>query len=266
MSHSALLYPTPTRQLSMDTVQLQQELQYDFPYHYIPTRTPTRLATHLRWGWGLYYLVGLDMALHSLQRLGPKSVLDIGCGDGRFLREVRQALPNIKTLGIDYSARAIALARALNPTADYDTVDITQTHSIGRFDAVTLIEVIEHIQPDRLDNFLLHTSNCLASSGTVIITVPHQNVSVQAKHYQHFTSDSLRSVLNPHFSNITVVPFGYMPLYLKCAARALGLTSGPIVVDLPAISSRIYHRFKTLCLHGQCESRCTRLLAIATRQ
>jgi 2-polyprenyl-3-methyl-5-hydroxy-6-metoxy-1,4-benzoquinol methylase len=250
----------------MDTVQLQQEAQYDFPYHYIPTRTETGISTHIRWGWGLHYLVGIDMAMHHLQRIAPTSVLDVGCGDGRFLREVRKSLPNARTLGIDYSARAITLARALNPGADYETVDITQDNAIQNFDAVTLIEVIEHIHPDHLGSFLMHASNCLASGGAMVVTVPHCNVPLQKKHYQHFSSESLRSVLSPHLTDIVIIPFGHMPLYLKFAARILGLTSGPIIVDLPAVCKRIYNRYRKLCVRGQAESQCSRLLVIGTRR
>ncbi len=47
-------------------------------------------------------------------------------------------------MGIDISARAVALARGLNPELEFAVRDILEDPEPGAFDVVTLLEVIEH--------------------------------------------------------------------------------------------------------------------------
>ena len=56
------------------------------------------------------------------------SLVDIWCGDGRFLREVSQVYLGKSLLGVDYSHRAISLAQAMNPALEYDCVNILEPH------------------------------------------------------------------------------------------------------------------------------------------
>jgi ubiquinone/menaquinone biosynthesis C-methylase UbiE len=57
----------------------------------------------------------LQVVFDILDREGFDSLLDVGCGDGRFLRETDQRYGNKKILGIDYSETAISLAKRMNP-------------------------------------------------------------------------------------------------------------------------------------------------------
>jgi 2-polyprenyl-3-methyl-5-hydroxy-6-metoxy-1,4-benzoquinol methylase len=69
-------------------------------------------------------------------------LLDIGCGDGRFLRETERRYGNKKLLGIDYSETAISWARVMNPRLRFEVRDILETPTSGEYDVVTLLEVI----------------------------------------------------------------------------------------------------------------------------
>jgi trans-aconitate methyltransferase len=56
-----------------------------------------------------------------------KSKVDIGCGDGRLARGMQKMFPHKDIECIDHSARAIALAHAMNPDlADlrYEQADV----------------------------------------------------------------------------------------------------------------------------------------------
>jgi SAM-dependent methyltransferase len=53
---------------------------------------------------GFYFPLVADI----IRRRGWKTVLDIGCGDGTFLRSLCRALPQVSAIGIDLSAEAIA--------------------------------------------------------------------------------------------------------------------------------------------------------------
>jgi len=247
----------------LDAVQEIQDEQYAFPYHYIPIRSDRGASTCMRWTWGLEYLVGLDMVLHHLEQSRPGSLLDIGCGDGRFLREVRARTPNMDMMGVDYSSRAIGLAGAMNPDIAYEQADITTDNRPAQYDAATLIEVVEHIPPTALPTFIAGARRWVRDGGILIVTVPHVNYPLIDKHYQYFTSSSLREVIEPHFKVEKIVPFGRMAPMVRAAALALGIGGGRIVIDNLRLNGWVYRQYLKGCIAGQQESACTRLLAVA---
>jgi len=177
-----------------------QEEQYDIPYHYIPSLDNDNFTQHLYWSWGIHYLGGIDIVLSSLAKQPFSSLIDIGCGDGRLLREINKRFPGNRLQGIDYSSRAINLARAMNPDLSYNTIDICSIDTPeNTFDVVTLVEVLEHIPTDSADVFLKSLSTYQRPGGKLILTVPHKNKPLQTKHYQHFDSDNLIELISPYY-------------------------------------------------------------------
>ena len=109
----------------VDQSHVSQESQYTFPYHYIPSFENGHFCQHLYWSWGLQYIGGIELVLSILAEEPVESLVDIGCGDGRFLREVSMRFPAKTLSGIDNSSRAINLAKAMNPDLNYDCLDIS---------------------------------------------------------------------------------------------------------------------------------------------
>jgi 2-polyprenyl-3-methyl-5-hydroxy-6-metoxy-1,4-benzoquinol methylase len=107
--------------------------------------------------------------------------------------------------GIDYSARAIQLATALNPGLDFRCVDILRREVDEWFDVITLIEVFEHIPPDMTQAFVGALRTLVNDKGTLLVTVPHCNVRVSKKHFQHFSAKSLEAHFKAHFDLEEVV-------------------------------------------------------------
>lgn len=115
-----------------------QESQYSFPYHYIPTYDKGHFLQHLYWSWGFRYLGGIHLVLDTLRKKKFQSLVDIGCGDGRFLRDVKREFPGKRIFGVDYSAHAINLAKALNPDINYICLDISKKNLANKkFDVAT---------------------------------------------------------------------------------------------------------------------------------
>src|SRR5512135_225184 len=101
-----------------------QEAQYSFPYHHIPSVQKAKFSPVRYWSWGFRYLGGIQLVLDQLENTQFSSLIDIGCGDGRLLREIASHYGEKHLLGIDASTRAIQLAQALNPGVRYQTIDL----------------------------------------------------------------------------------------------------------------------------------------------
>lgn len=76
-----------------------------------------------------------------------RSVLDVGCGNGAFLRFLREIFPGVSRAGIELDPERAAQARATNPDAlvlPGDLGDALETIE-QRFDLITLWDVFEHL-------------------------------------------------------------------------------------------------------------------------
>jgi 2-polyprenyl-3-methyl-5-hydroxy-6-metoxy-1,4-benzoquinol methylase len=180
--------------------QTIQETEYQFPYHYIPTLENGNFSQVRKLRWGYEYLSYLRFILTTLEPIEFNSLLDVGCGEGRFLCEVAKRFPGKKLVGLDLSARAVRYAELLNPNVEFVCADITDAASVKeKFDVITLIETLEHLPPERIPDFVRRLRRTLNDSGTLIISVPSQNLDLNRKHYQHFSLDSLAASLRPWF-------------------------------------------------------------------
>lgn len=180
--------------------QAVQEAEYEFPYHYIPRLDGENFSQVRKLRWGYEYLSYLRFVLARLERVEFRSLLDVGCGEGRFLREVSKRFTGKRLLGVDFSARAIEYARLLNPGLDFLRADIARVEeSTERFDVVTLIETLEHVPPTELERFVAGLRRRTRDGGTLVVSVPSVNIKMSAKHYQHFDLNSLTKALAPHF-------------------------------------------------------------------
>lgn len=247
----------------MDNIQLSQENQYKLPYHYIPAVDEKGFSQASTWSWGMHYLGGIEAVLAQVRKHDFNSLVDIGCGDGRFLREAAVEFPAKTLCGVDYSDRAIQLAQAMNPGLDFRCINIIHDHLNARFDIATMIEVLEHIPPDEVSHFLKAVSFHLNQNGVLVLTVPHENKRLQEKHYQHFSVESLVHALNESFIVDKVVPFDRAPRFTSIVTRLLGYKGNNYVITNKEIMNWAYKRVLKGCLEPQTEKKCSRLLAVA---
>ena len=182
-----------------DNKQQIQEKQYRFPYHYIPEWS--RGFSQVRsMKWGYEYASYMEFVVNLLGEFSPERVLDVGCGDGRLIYEMRKCLPEVSVSGIDYSPQAVLFAKAFNPGIQFHVADITDSSfSIGTYDTITLVETLEHIPLKEIEPFAEGLARLLDDRGRLIVTVPCANVPVSKKHYQHFTLRHLEDTLASNF-------------------------------------------------------------------
>ncbi len=244
-----------------------QEAEYAFPYHYIPRVGGGKFFAVRHWDWGFRYLGGMKLVLDQLAQADFDSLLDVGCGDGRFLREVAERFPGRRLLGVDASPRAVRLAQALNPDLDYCALDIVRDGLPERFAVVTLIEVIEHIPPEALGAFLRAAAARVADGGRLVLTVPHRNKPLIDKHYQHFTGAQLHALLAPHFAHVRLIPFDVAARRapgMWLVERVLGAKGRWLLLTQPHLLHVLYRIYLSRYLYSADEARCERIAAVCT--
>jgi 2-polyprenyl-3-methyl-5-hydroxy-6-metoxy-1,4-benzoquinol methylase len=103
----------------------------------------------------------LKAVMTAIEEIGARSLVDLGCGEGRLLRLALKNRSLERMLGIDVSMQALALAsRRLRlekmPPAERKRIELAHGSLLYRdrrlegFDVAALVEVVEHLDPPRL--------------------------------------------------------------------------------------------------------------------
>lgn len=98
----------------------------------------------------------------------PRRVLEFGCGIGRNIPFLRDALPSAEIMGSDVSAHSIEVARAENPGVSF-WVEGEETVSQGGFDLIFVAGVFHHISPAERETIVRLLFSRLASGGTLFV-------------------------------------------------------------------------------------------------
>lgn len=221
-----------------------QEDEYVFPYHYIPEVSANQFSQVKNLSWGYLYLARLQRVVEIVRSWEFSTLLDVGCGDGRLLHELHQALPGMRLTGIDFSDSPLRFARAFNPDLEFIRGDIADDRSLipQKYDVITLVEVIEHIPPEKLDAFIEAVSRRLNPSGRLLITTPTDNIPVSKKHYQHFNLQKLQGLLGDRFT-ITRTDYCHRPLSGLDRLKLRFLSNRLFVTVSPSFVSSFYRRY-----------------------
>ena len=131
----------------------------------------------------------LNAVLAVLRGAGARRVLDLGCGEGRLLERLLADTAFTEIVGVDVSVRALERAKA---RLHYDDLPpkrrerLTLLHGslvyrdarLEGYDAAAVVEVIEHLDPPRLDAFARALFGA-ARPATVALTTPNAEYNVR---------------------------------------------------------------------------------------
>lgn len=113
----------------------------------------------------------LIFAITAIERLRPRTVLEIGCGTGALLlHPLAQHFPDIRFIGIDSDEASIAYGNE-HYAADNLSFDTDLPSSASDFDFVIASEVLEHV--DTPVDFLRFARSKLSARGQLLLTIPN---------------------------------------------------------------------------------------------
>jgi len=130
-------------------------------------------------------------------------ILDIGCGDGKFLFFLkRNGYVRLEGLELSTGLADIAGKRAGCPVHVVDDTLAFLSHNRARYDTITMNDVLEHIPKENMIHFLSAVRDSLRPGGNLVVNVPQASgvTSLYCRyndftHQTLFTEMSLRQVL-----------------------------------------------------------------------
>ncbi|MFC1708947.1 class I SAM-dependent methyltransferase [Candidatus Omnitrophota bacterium] len=135
-------------------------------------------------------------------RVGPASILDIGCGTGELLNELFSIYPNAQFYGCDTSGKAGKLATAALPSMQFycfNAEEIPKGTFDKTVDLITCCEVLEHCSsPIEL---VKNVYQWLNKDGLFFVSVPAGPMTAYDQtigHRHHFTIQEIRGLLASH--------------------------------------------------------------------
>lgn len=129
----------------------------------------------------------LVAVLGALKEGGARTIADLGCGEGKLLERLARDGSFARVLGMDVTYRAVAAARSnlkRLPAAFQERVEVVQgslfygDSRFAGFDAITLVEVLEHLEPARHAAFE-RTVFRDARPRLVLVTTPNVEYNVR---------------------------------------------------------------------------------------
>lgn len=130
----------------------------------------------------------LMTVMAALRTNGAKRVLDLGCGEGKLIRELLRDRQFDEILGMDVSVRTLEVAARrlkLERLPDHQANRVKLIHGslmyrdkrLEGFDAASVVEVVEHLDPPRLKAFERVLFE-FAKPRTVVLTTPNREYNV----------------------------------------------------------------------------------------
>jgi SAM-dependent methyltransferase len=175
----------------------------------------------------------------ALRRYFPRaeSFLEIGCGTGFVLSNLRREFPVLRFSGSEICTEGLAFAQARLPGAALFQMDARNIPYVDEFDVVGAFDVLEHIEDD--EAVLRQMHRAVRDGGGILLTVPQHRVlwsafDEYARHKRRYARRELLSkVRGAGFTPLRVGSFNavLLPLMLLSRLRNRRLTAGYDAVD-----------------------------------
>jgi ubiquinone/menaquinone biosynthesis C-methylase UbiE len=153
----------------------------------------------------------------SIRLIPPatRSLVDVGCGNGRFGALLSSLMPEVRVTSVDRSSTALSYVSTDKVQADASEIPLRDLSA----DCVSCLEVIEHLPIDAFENVL--SELCRVAAQSVIVSVPYRE-DVEANstqcpkcrstfnvdlHLRTFDDDVLSNLLALHGFSLDAVSY-----------------------------------------------------------
>lgn len=134
-------------------------------------------------------------------------LLDVGCGDGEFLRFFHGYLPTWEKYGIDITPKTIDLAQKDSPSFKLGVNSVYEIPYENMFDVVFMGETLEHLEAP--EEAIKQCFKACKPGGYVIISTPNEHANYSPEHINEFTVGDCISLTSKYglvkFETIRVV-------------------------------------------------------------
>ena len=190
-----------------------KEPQYGIIFDTIEKHGVSRLGLMINESWNqdpkrtLFTLARYKFVARMLA--GKQSVLEVGCADAFGTRLVQQTVG--KVTAVDFDPVFIDDVRArLDPEWPLECAvhDLLEGPVPGRVDSIYSLDVLEHIYPDKEEEFIIHMLQSLDQHGVMIVGMPslesqvHASPQSKAGHVNCKSGDGLKALLKRYFYNV----------------------------------------------------------------
>jgi 2-polyprenyl-3-methyl-5-hydroxy-6-metoxy-1,4-benzoquinol methylase len=154
-------------------------------------------------------------------------LLDVGCGNGAFLRAFDRLVPGWRLSGTEREDRN---RRFLEEISGFDSLYTGPMNSVpGSFELISLIHVLEHIPDPR--GILTEVRDKLAPGGLLVIQVPDYSQNpfdlLVADHSTHFNKATLAMLVGSCGFEVVTIASDWVPKEISLIARAGSVPAAP---------------------------------------
>ncbi len=140
-------------------------------------------------------------AYHLAKPFISGDVLELGCGEGRGVKEIAPLAKSFTA--IDKIQSVIDKLSADHPEHDFQQGHFPPApYGDDQFDTIVSFQVIEHIKNDHL--FLKEIHRMLKPGGTALLTTPNIKMTLSRNpwHIREYTGDELANIAKNYFENV----------------------------------------------------------------
>jgi len=137
---------------------MQKKSEQEFDYSSIPAGFYDKILFEESGIRSFWHYQKFDAVLRSLESRSSGKILDIGCSAGSFLSMLPEDKFSLQ-IGVDIASKQIDYAKKYETEFRHflkmnDKNFLDRNFSAQYFDAITLIEVIEHLKEDEIRSIL----------------------------------------------------------------------------------------------------------------
>lgn len=195
--------------------------KHQFRRYYRRTETPTiryieEFGLADRANYTAFYLQDRNLFFKNAR------ILDVGCGEGSILKEIKRREPSVEVVGIEPNVAFAKFAREYLGSKVYSSLADLSVNRESAFDLIIVNHVLEHVENPV--EFLLRLKQFLARDGSIYADVPDINsyaslADFHIAHRYHFSIGTLLATV--HRADLRMADIGrhsppYHPRSIRC--------------------------------------------------